>query len=611
MPESPAGVATRPDDALYSSVARLVKVGACSSPSFSPDGERVAFISNLSGMPQVWTVPLRGGWPDMVTAFDDPVTGVHWSPRGDLLAVAVAPGGGMNQQIYFLEPDGLGARITTLGGHDNNWLGAWLRDGSGYVFSSNRDHPDRMQLYLAKVGGEIRLLSPNPGVARVSSVSADGRYAIVEQTEYRGDNNVHRLDLASGIETVLTPHQPPASFLYGHLSPDNGTLYLCTDADRDLMAFGRISIAPDGEPGPFEIVRARDDAEAEGLEVTRDGKLAAVRWNASGKSEVSLIELEAGVSRALPLPAEISLGEWFSGDGRYLALVLSGATAPLDIWIHDVEAVETTQLTHSQHAGIRLDTLTRPELVRFAAHDGLGLSAWLYRPAGSSGPFATVIDFHGGPEAQARPFFNSTYQALLGEGIAVLAPNVRGSTGFGKRFVNLDNGPLRFDAVRDIAACVRAVIDLDLADPDRIGIMGGSYGGYMTMAGLVEYPEIFAAGANLYGIVNFDTFFRDTEPWMAAISKQEYGDPDTEADLLRRLSPIHRIDKVRAPTLVVHGANDTNVPVVEAEQVVENLRRRDIPVEYVLFPDEGHGFRKLTNRVRSTVSIVSWFARYL
>jgi dipeptidyl aminopeptidase/acylaminoacyl peptidase len=222
-----------------------------------------------------------------------------------------------------------------------------------------------------------------------------------------------------------------------------------------------------------------------------------------------------------------------------------------------------------------------------------------------------VIDFHGGPEGQARPGLNSTYQALLARGIGVLAPNVRGSTGFGKRFVNLDNGALRANAVRDIESCVAYLTASRIADPKRVGIMGGSYGGYMVMAGLADYPASFAAGVDLFGVVNFATFFANTEPWMAAISTVEYGDPATEAELLHRLSPLHRVDRVTAPTLVLHGANDTNVPVVEAEQVVASLKRRGVPVEYVLFPDEGHGWRKTANRVRSTVEIVRWFERYL
>ena len=167
------------------------------------------------------------------------------------------------------------------------------------------------------------------------------------------------------------------------------------------------------------------------------------------------------------------------------------------------------------------------------------------------------------------------------------------------------------DAIRDIESTARYLVDQGLADPERLGIMGGSYGGYMTMAGVAWYPDLFAAAANLFGVVNFATFFEHTEPWMAAVSTIEYGDPKTQAELLADLSPLSRIDKVTTPTLVLHGANDTNVPVVEAEQVVENLERRGVPVGYVLFPDEGHGWRKTANRVTSTVELVEWFEKHL
>jgi dipeptidyl aminopeptidase/acylaminoacyl peptidase len=253
----------------------------------------------------------------------------------------------------------------------------------------------------------------------------------------------------------------------------------------------------------------------------------------------------------------------------------------------------------------------RPELVKFKAHDGLELSGWIYRPANRRDRAPFVISFHGGPEGQERPSFRSDYQALLAAGIGVLAPNVRGSSGFGKKYVNLDNGELRFNGLKDIKACVDYLTSNGFADPKRIGITGGSYGGYMTLAGVTEYPELFAAGVDEFGMVNFFTFFEHTEPWMAAISTIEYGDPKTQKELLTKLSPLAKLSTIKTPLQVQHGANDTNVPVVEAEQVVANLKERGVPVEYILFPDEGHGWRKTANRVTSTVKMVEFFEKYL
>jgi dipeptidyl aminopeptidase/acylaminoacyl peptidase len=364
------------------------------------------------------------------------------------------------------------------------------------------------------------------------------------------------------------------------------------------------------------VLSARDDADLEGFVVTEDGRTAVLSWNVGGRDELAFFDLASGRSTPGPaLPTDVIGGVDVTRDGQKLALVLSGANRPADIWTLDIASGKLSQVTHSPHAGIDLDALVRPELVRFKAADGLDLSGWLYRPvpAGTpgAGPGPYVLSFHGGPEGQERPAFRSDYQALLSRGIGVFAPNVRGSSGFGKRFVNLDNGTLRVGAVRDIKSCADWLIAQKIADPKRIGIMGGSYGGYMVMAGLTEYPDLFAAGADLFGVVNFETFFAHTEPWMAAISTVEYGDPKTQLQMLRDLSPIHKLDRVKTPTIVLHGANDTNVPVVEAEQVVDNLKRRGVPVEYVLFPDEGHGFRKTPNRIRSTVSIVRWFEDHL
>jgi dipeptidyl aminopeptidase/acylaminoacyl peptidase len=595
-------------------VARLVelmaKVGFATSPSFSPDGKTLAFVSNVSGIPQVWTVPTAGGYPELVTAFDDPVGAVRWSPDGQWLAFLLAPGGGMNAQVYVVRPSGTGARMLTAGGKSNNFMGEWTRDGRSVTLSSNRRTPDAMDAYYVDPEGKHRLVAENRGIGSIADTSRDGRVALLSRLVSRGSNDLFVVSTDTGREVLITPHEGPGEF-FGVLTPDGATVYLGTNKTTDNVALGRVKVAG-GAASEIEVLIARDDAELDDIAIDDEGRQLALTWNVGGRSELGLYDLATGEERRLRnLPSEIVGATVFAPGGRQLAIVASGAGAPADIWILDVADGQFRQLTRSPHAGIDLATLVRPELVRYTAHDGVPLSGWLYRAKGSSGPGAVVMDYHGGPEGQARPSFNSTYQALLLRGISVFAPNVRGSSGFGKTFVNLDNGPLRANGVRDIKATIDHLVGSGIAGPGRIGIMGGSYGGYMVMAGLADYPREIAAGANLFGVVNFETFFKQTEPWMAAISTIEYGDPKTQAAMLRELSPLHRADRVVAPTLVLHGANDTNVPVVEAEQVVESLKKRGVPVKYVLFPDEGHGWRKTKNRIISTVEIVDWFAKHL
>ncbi len=598
---------------LEASVTVMAEIGRCFSPSFSPDGRRLAFVSDLTGVPQVWTVPVEGGAPSRVTTLDDQISRVSWSPSGEWLAFALAPGGGMNTQVYLIRPDGTELRRATAGGKENNLLGPWSFAGHALALASNRRDAGAMDAYLMDVAsGEWRLAAKNKGIGALTDVSRDQRQTVLYRMLNRGDDNLFLIDLHTGEEQLLTPHDGPASPAGGRFSHDGQTTYLASNVGREMVAFCRVVLDAAGVPGPGEALAARDDAELESFVIDEAGAVAALLWNVAGRNELVFFDLAAGRSSdPVALPAEIVGDLSFSRDGRLLAMTAQGAATPADIWTLDRVTGHLTQITHSPHAGVELESLIQPELIRFPAHDGMELSGWLYRPRTAARPGPVVLSFHGGPEGQSRPNFNSTYQALLAQGIAVLAPNVRGSSGFGKTFVNLDNGPLRVDAVRDIKACITAVVERGIGDPQRIGIMGGSYGGYMTMAGLAEYPDLLAAGANLYGVVNFATFFAHTEPWMAAISKVEYGDPDTQAEMLRDLSPIHKIDRVIAPTIVLHGANDTNVPVVEAEQVVERLKQRGVPVEYVLFLDEGHGFVKTANRIRSTVAVVRWFVKYL
>ena len=597
---------------LATSVARMARIGAAGGASFSPDGKWVSFISNLSGVPQLWIVPVEGGYPRMVTNGDDPVIGAEWSPASDWLAVTIAPGGGLNSQVYVVKPDGTGLRRLTLGGKDNNGFDAWTDDGKRIAIDSSRDNPAARDSFMIDVAsGDVKLLARNPGVGGIDGISRDGKRALLGRVRSRGDSNLYLLDLSSSKETLLTQHDGVAQF-FGRLVPDGSAAYIGENKDRDLMAFGRVRLGADGTPGPVEMLAERSDGELDSLQINYEGTLAALLWNVKGRDELTFFDLRSGKQIPGPkIPGEIAGAMAFSRDGSKLAITINGAAQPADVWVLDMNSKQFRQLTFSSHAGVDLNALVRPELVTFKSFDGLELSGWLYRPHNQKGPGPFVISFHGGPEGQERPGFRSDYQALVAQGIGVFAPNVRGSSGFGKKFVNLDNGELRFNGVKDIKAGVDYLVSNHIADPKRIGITGGSYGGYMTMAGLTEYPDLFAAGVDLFGIVNFMTFFQHTEPWMAAISTVEYGDPATQKDMLDRLSPIYKLDRIKAATMVQHGANDTNVPVIEAEQIVNNLKQRGVAVEYVLFPDEGHGFRKIPNRIRSTVEMVRFFNEHL
>ncbi len=588
---------------LAAKIEAMAKVGACYSPSFSPDGSEVAFITNMSGSPQLWKMSTAGGWPIQLTNFNDPVSNASWSPKGNKIVFQLAPGGGMNSQVYTINSDGTQVKKLTVGGQTNNWVGIWSKDGRSLSFSSNMKNPAGMDSYLYDFAtNSAKLIVKNQGTGRITDMNYENTEYLVNRVASRGSNDIYLVDQESN-ETLLTKHDGPGTF-FGSFAPNND-IYMASNLGRDKVAFGRLI------NGNIKIISDHGDSELEKYVFNKSGSMAFLIWNTAGKNEVTLFDIESQKElRTINMPVELLRGVEFSADDRYFLFTGAGSTEPANVWLYDLPNDEFRKLTDSQHPGVDLKSLIAPELVKFNSFDGLELSGWLYTPKGE-GPYPTVISYHGGPEGQSQPSFNYTFQALLSQGIAVFSPNVRGSSGFGKTFVNLDNGALRVNGIKDIEACYNYVVESGFADKSKVGIMGGSYGGYMVMAGITEYPDMFAAGANLFGVVNFITFFEETEPWMAAISKVEYGDPDKESEMLKALSPINKVDAVKTPTIVLHGANDTNVPVVEAEQVVQNLKQRDIPVEYILFEDEGHGWRKTSNKVTSTVSIVKWFKTYL
>ena len=590
---------------LRDDVVALAGMGYCRGGEYLANGNDVVFISNRSGSPQIWKVAAGGGKPVQLTTFPDPVTDMVPSPTRDLIAFQLAPGGGLNAQLYVMKGDGSGVKQLTKGGKTNNFLGPWSKDGAQLGFGSNEQNPTGVDFFTYEVSqGTAALAVKNNGIGGIADFSRDKQQVLITRLASRGSNNLSLYNLATKAEKLLTPHEGPGTF-FGQIAP-SGDVYLGYNKDRDLLAFGKSS------KGGMQLLAERKDAELADFSINHAGTTAVLVWNEKGLSKLSLYDLKTNKeTRQLALPVELVAGVAFSPNDQTVVFTGSGSREPANIWEYAVSRNQFKKITDSPHAGVDLAAIVAPELVAFPSFDGVALSGWLYKPTGGKGPFPTVISYHGGPEGQSIPSLNPTAQALVQQGVAFFLPNVRGSTGFGKAFVNLDNGALRVNGVKDIKAVSDYLIQAGTAKPGALGIMGGSYGGYMVMAGVTQYPDMFAAGANLFGIVNFETFFKHTEPWMAAISTVEYGDPATQAALLRELSPIHKADLIKTPLLVEHGANDTNVPVVEAEQVVAALKKNNIPVKYTLFPDEGHGWQKTNNRITSTVEIVDWFTTRL
>lgn len=599
------GYAQIEKERLRDDVVAMANIGLCRAGAFLPNGKEIVFISNLSGSPQIWKIPATGGWPVQLTAFSDPVTAMKTSPKGNLIAFLLAPGGGLNAQIYIMNNDGSDVKQITKGGKTNNFLGTWSKDGTLLSFGSNEQNTTGVDffIYYANKGSYVLALK-NKGTGGIVDFATDNNQVLITRLTSRGNNDLYLFDLTTKEEKLLTQHEGPGTF-FGEIDP-SGKVFIGSNKDRDLIAFGKYS------NNSIQILSERNNAELSGFTINNSGTTAALIWNENGKSKVTLFDLKVQKeTKQLSLPIELVAGLTFSPNDQNIVFTGSGSREPSNIWIYSISTNQFKKITDSPHPGINLTTLIAPELVKFTSFDGLQLSGWLYNPKNGKAPFPTVISYHGGPEGQSVPNFNPTAQALSKQGIAFFLPNVRGSSGFGKKFVNLDNGALRVNGVKDIKAVSDYLITSGISMKNSLGIMGGSYGGYMVMAGVTEYPDMFAAGANLFGIVNFETFFKHTEPWMAAISTVEYGDPATQSEMLLQLSPIHKAALIKTPLLVQHGANDTNCPVIEAEQVVEALKKNNVPVQYTLFPDEGHGWQKTKNKITSTVEIVEWFTTHL
>ncbi len=587
-----------------------LRIRGCGSPHFSPDGSRIAFITNTTGTPELWSAPASGGWPQQLSFGAERIWGSTYSPGPDVAVIARDRGGNERNQLIAIPGGGGQERALTNLPDVIHHIGAWSPDGRRLAFSANREHPIDFTVYIQDLDGtgEATAVWRASGQHRVADWSADGRRLLIAHSNSPSDQDLHVLDLTNGQSHQANPHTPDATFQAAAFLDALGEEIIClSDEGREFA--GVLRLAADG--GRTWVLTPEHDIEALALSPTRTHICYAV--NDDGTSRLRVRDLRTGEDRALAgMPEGVLTAEpaW-SPNGSRIAVSLSQATRPEAVWVADLTNGSTYEVAPPTFAGIDPATFVAPEHVSFPSFDGRRIPALYYRPRGVSGPIPVIVSVHGGPEGQERGGFNAVYQYFLSRGYGILAPNVRGSTGYGRTYEHLDDRFQRMDSVNDMAHGVAWLKAAGGADPRRIAVYGASYGGFMVMAGITHHPDLWAAAIDIVGIVNLETLLENTHPARRYLREAEYGFLATDREFFRQIAPINHADKIRAPLMVIHGKNDPRVPHEEAEQIVGFLRAKNRPVEFLSFDNEGHGVARLENRLVAYPAIADFLDRHM
>jgi dipeptidyl aminopeptidase/acylaminoacyl peptidase len=581
----------------------LVDAWGSWGPNMTPDALRVAFISDRSGVPQLWVqdVVLDGPPPPArhLPLSDDPVLAVRWAADSGWLTCAVATDGGVRTQIWVVRPDGSDARRIAGDAETHAELGPWTRSGHRFVVTLPGTSPGQpTRSYLADpLTGRLDPLAEG-SLIHVLDISLEERFIVLKDGE-RGQQYVSVVDRLMDEDFSALMQGATGSTEVGLIRPapedHSGPVYvyLASDVGLSRRVLIGLPFGPNGWRGEPRTLAARDDADLEWVDGDDAGRLLLLVWNVAGASELELFDTATREVTPVPgLPGLVASTPVLSRDGSSVILGVEGPERPRELWHLDTGTHTWTRVTDGPPMSDR--PLVVPTLERFPARDGLPLTGWLYRATEPTG--AAVLSLHGGPEAQEQPTFDPHHQALAAAGITVFAPNIRGSSGFGREFVHADDLHGRYDAFADVLACADHLVSLGVADKDRIAVTGRSYGGYLTLASLAFSPGVFAAGVDICGMSDLVTFYRDTEPWIGAAAVTKYGHPERDRTLLEDISPLGSAERIDVPLLVVHGEHDTNVPIGEAHQIVARLRELGRPVDYLELAGEGHVYRRAESR---------------
>lgn len=580
--------------------------------AFSPDGSKVLISSDETGIYNAYTVDIETGEQTALTQSTvESVSASTFFPEDERILYMADNGGDELDHVFVREIDGT---VTDLTDTENTKasFGGWSADGSTFYVITNERDPRFFDIYAYSADDYSReMIFENTEGYSPSGVSSDGAYIALGRERTSADSDVFLYDVASGETTLITEHEGNvAHYAYG-FTPDSAGLVYATDE------FGEFNQAwlYDIETGEkSELISADWDVSYVSFSPSGDYRVHGV--NEDGRTTVEITTADGVDFPGLDIPQGQIGGVRFNDDETKIAFMLSSDTSPNNLMIVDLATGEAEQLTDTLNPEIEEDALVDAQIIRYPSFDGLEIPGIFYVPhdASAENPAPALVWVHGGPGGQSRAGYNPMIQHLVNHGYVVLAANNRGSSGYGKTFFHMDDRRHGDVDLQDIVYAEHWLAEQDYVNADQIGILGGSYGGYMVGAALAFEPDVFKVGVNIFGVMNWVRTLESIPPWWESFREalfDEMGDPATDGERHRAISPLFHADNIQAPLLVVQGANDPRVLQVESDEIVEAVRANGVPVEYVIFPDEGHGFSKRENRITASEAFLSFLDTYL
>lgn len=583
--------------------------------SFSPDGSKILVTSNQTGVINAFAIPVNGGKPVQLT--DSKVSAVNshgYFPNDERFLYSSDQGGNEQTHLYVRSPDG-SVRDLTPGDKLRALFIGWSGDGKSFFFSTNERDPSFNDVYEMAVDGyEKKLLYTNEGGFQPLEVSPDRRYIALGKSQTTTDEDVYLHDRTTGKTTLLTPDEGGETEVANDaedFSPDGKSLYYTTDKGSEFAYLMRYDLATGKRT---EVLRP--DWDVIGAEFSRDGRFFHVEINNDARTEIKVFEAAGMKPVNLPPMAGRNVTDvTFSNGGKLMAFYAESATPP-NLYVVERASGKVRQLTQSLNPAIDPAHLVEPQAVRFKSYDGVEVPGLLYKPheASSSNKVPALVWVHGGPGGQSRVGYNGLLQYLTNHGYAVYAINNRGSSGYGKTFFAMDDRKHGDADLGDCIASKKMLAGTGWVDSERIGIIGGSYGGFMVLAALAFRPQEFAVGVDIYGVSNWKRTMESIPSWWGPIREalyKEMGHPEKDAEYFHRISPLFHADKIERPLLVLQGANDPRVLKVESDEIVEAVKKKGVPVEYLVFENEGHGFQRKESQAKAYEATLAFLNKYL